>query len=358
MFVTVVAIFALAAPALAQQDSPKLEIKPIARMKVKFTRTSVDDEEIATTNFELRRIRFGTTFVFDEWLTGEFEAELAMARLAMRNMYVNMAFSPQLELRAGQFKKPFSLMELTSETIWPIIERGVRIRGLSDALLRADSAAGGAQVLSTLRGLPIPGEEYELLATQNYLSYDLGAMVHGRAGRFDYAVGAFNGEGSDRTDTNDTKSYTARVGYQLATSLPVALGAALSHRETQDASGTAYEVDLEIGGFRRAGLNFMGEATIGTNLANDDDFVGVQGVLAWFSPVRHERIEGIEVAGRASYGDPSNGIDGDEGLLLTPGFNLYFNGRNRLMINWYVYQALGERLGGENALRIQAQFSL
>jgi hypothetical protein len=374
-FVTAVIVsVSLAAPLSAQQPpSSTIKAQLIARIQVQYSTTSVDEAEliaagrtvgaIPSTMFEVRRARFGASLSFSDWLTGELETEVAMARLQMRNMYANMAFAPELELRVGQFKKPFSLMELNSETVWPIIERGVRIRGLNDALLSADSMAGSPRAVTSFRGNPIPGDEYEILNQFGYLSYDLGAMLHGKLGGLGYSLGLFNGEGSDRADGNDDKSYAARLTYKLNSKMPVVFGAAASRRETRtaqkpafvNATGTAFELDVELGAFRRAGLHFVGEVTTGDNLAADDDFTAAQGVLAYFKPVASQRVEGIEFAARASYGDPRKDIDDDEGLLLTPGFNVYFNGRNRLMINWDFYSALGGRLSNENALRVQAQ---
>jgi hypothetical protein len=67
------------------------------------------------------------------------------------------------------------------------------------------------------------------------------------------------------------------------------------------------------------------------------------------------KVEGIELAGRVSYGDPRRDTELDEGLLLTPGFNVYFNDRNRLMFNWDVFLTDDDRFEQQNALRAQAQ---
>ncbi|HEY0810774.1 MAG TPA: hypothetical protein VGD49_11465, partial [Longimicrobiales bacterium] len=76
----------------------------------------------------------------------------------------------------------------------------------------------------------------------------------------------------------------------------------------------------------------------------------------WFQPLSNPRIYGVEIAARASYGDPLREVEEDEGLLLTPGVNVYFFGRNRLMFNWDLYMT-STRLGeSENALRAQVQF--
>lgn len=364
----------LVAPLTAQQTASPIKAQLFARIQLQYSTSSVDEGEliaagrspaaIPSSMFEVRRVRFGASLTLSDWLTGELETELAMARLQMRNMYANFAFAPEFELRVGQFKKPFSLLELTSETTWPVIERGVRIRGLADDLLLADSLAGGNRALTSFRGAVMLGEEYELLNNMGYLSYDIGALLHGKINGFGYSVGAFNGEGSDRADSNNEKSYGARLTYKLGSDLPVVFGAAAMRRETRTASrpafmnatGTAFEGDVEIGAFRRPGIRFLGEVTAGDNIAAAATFFATQGVMAYFKPIgNHKRIEGLEVAGRASYGDPRQDIDDDEGLLLTPGLNVYFNGRNRMMINWDFYNALGDRLNDSHALRVQAQ---
>ena len=199
---------------------------------------------------------------------------------------------------------------------------------------------------------------------QGYQSFDLGASVHGSAGAFGYHAGVFNGAGFDRPDDTDAKSWAARATYKFGSDLPVTIGAAASYREFRTQSrpaietldGTAYEVDLEIGAFRQKGIHVLAEVTTGTNLATDTaNFFGAQAIASFFMPLANERLEALELAGRVSHGDPSDVIDGDDGLLLTPGINLYFHGRNRLMLNWDFYRA-GERFSNENALRAQAQF--
>ena len=356
-------------------ESDGVKLKLLGRVQTQFSTTSVDEAEllaagrtpaspIPATMFETRRIRFGAEVEYEKWLVGKLETELGMARLQIRDAFLNMAFSPHAQLRVGQFKKPFSLLQLTSSSVWPMIERGVRIRGLADALALGDSLAGGTPALSRFQGVVLPGEEQELLEQQGYQSFDLGASVHGTAGAFGYHAGVFNGAGFDRPDDTDAKSWAARATYKFGKNLPITIGAAASYREIRTQSrptietrdGTAYEADLEIGAFRRAGIHVLAEVTTGTNLAADTaDFFGAQAIAAWFIPLDDGRFEGIELAGRVSHGDPSDVIEDDEGWLLTPGINLYFHGRNRLMLNWDFYRA-GERFSNENALRAQAQF--
>jgi hypothetical protein len=356
-------------------EAGALKLKLLGRVQTQFSTTSVDEaallaagrapaSAIPSSMFETRRIRFGAEAEYDKWLVGKLETELGMARLQIRDAFLNMAFAPQAQLRVGQFKKPFSLLQLTSSSVWPVIERGVRIRGLADALSLGDSLAGGTPALTRFQGSVMPGEEQELLEMQGYQSFDLGASVHGSLGAFGYHAGVFNGAGFDRPDDTDGKSWAARATYKLGKDLPITLGAAASYREIRTQSrptietrdGTAYEADVEIGAFRQKGIHILAEVTTGTSLAADTaDFFGAQAIASYFIPLANERFEGLELAGRVSHGDPSNAVDGDDGLLLTPGINLYFHGRNRLMLNWDFYQA-GDRFSDENAFRAQAQF--
>ena len=354
-------------------DAGDVRLKLIGRIQSQFNTTSVAEAEllaagadvnpIPASTFEIRRLRFGAELEYQKWLTGKLELEYGMARLQMRDVYVNFGFDPRLNLRIGQFKKPFSLLQLHSSSMWPLIERGVRIRGLDALMELQNESAGGPDLLGSFQGDAVLPEEQELLEVFGYQNFELGAALHGRFGAFGYSAGVFNGNGSDRAAETSDKSYAARVTYQLPIQVPVTLGSGLSHREyrvsgapgVQTADGTAYEFDIEIGAFRRAGLHLLGEVAFGTNLGADDDFLGSQAVLAYFQPIEGQRIDGIELAARASYGDPQRDLDDDSAWLFTPGVNLYFGGRNRLMLNWDFFDPSAQRFTSENALRAQAQ---
>ena len=351
-------------------EAGPLKLKLGGRVQAQFSTTNVDEEEliaagrrpvlpIASSMFETRRIRLQTDLEYGDMITGKIELEFGMARLQVRETYFNMRFDPAVQFRFGQWKKPFSMLQLTSSTRWLVIERGVRIRGLNEALLANDRDS----VLSVFRGAVIPGEHHDMLERFGYLAYDLGAAIHGTIGAFGYQVGAFNGEGTDAIDQTNGKSIAARATYRFMESTPLTVGAGVSTREIrltnnptiQNRDGVAYEVDLELGDFRRKGLHIQAEATTGTNLAVDETFKAAQLVTAWFQPVTDKKFEGWELAGRVSWGDPIDNLDGDEGLLLTPGFNIYFTGRNRFMVNWDVYMPRGDNFENLHAFRAQAQ---
>src|SRR5688500_3094182 len=97
-------------------ESGPVKLKLLGRVQTQFSTTSVDEEEllaagrapsaaIPSSMFETRRIRFGAELEFDKWLVGKLETELGMARLQIRDAFLNMAFSPHAQVRVGQFKK-------------------------------------------------------------------------------------------------------------------------------------------------------------------------------------------------------------------------------------------------------------
>lgn len=81
---------------------------------------------------------------------------------------------------------------------------------------------------------------------------------------------------------------------------------------------------------------------------------GIHGLVSWFAP-RGGRVEGWEPVVRLGWADPATDIDGDAGILLTPGFNVYFNGRNRFMVNGDVYVPERDDLDTEFAFVAQLQ---
>ena len=345
-------------------DAGPLKVGLNGRMQFQFSTTSVSAAEAgeapgpAESTFETRRIRLAAELSLDDWITGMIEPDFAMGRLQIRQAWIDLGFSDALALRAGQYKKPFSLIQLTSSTKIPMIERNVRIRGLSDALAGADTAG----MLSEFRGSTLFGEEQYLLETLGYDSYDMGASLHGAIGRFGYDVGVFNGTGSDRADENGSKSFAGRATFALPVGRPLTLGAGVSVRDylpadtLESETGTAFEVDLEWGEYRGRGLWLLAEAAAGSNLVGAD-FRGAQAVAAFYVPTGHARVQGVEPVFRASWGDPNTDVDDDAGLLLTPGLTLHFFGRNKLMFNWDWYLPEADAFERQHALRSQIQLS-
>jgi hypothetical protein len=353
-------LFVVAAPVWAQTAPVRTSVG--GRMHYQWNSTSVDRGDLAEGaaalaphSFEQRRIRLTFDAQISDWITGRVEPEFAMGRLGVRNAWMAFTLDPALVIRAGQMKKPFGLVWLTSASTLPVIERGVRIRGLEDALRQADDGT-----LSELRGEVLVGEHHALLDRQRYSAYDMGVNLEGRRGAVGWAGGVFNGGGPDARAENAGLSGAARVTWQLPVAVPVTLGAAWSRRvmnwpvaqSTETRTGAAYAVDAELGGFRR-GPWLIAEVTTGDQFVTEQRFAGAQLIASWFLPLAGPRVEGWEPVARVSRGDPDRSVAGDEGTLLTPGVNFYFVGRNRLMLNWDVYVPAGSQFNTQHAARAQ-----
>jgi hypothetical protein len=340
-------------------QTPSITATVTGRAQFQWNSTSVAADEIgeplASSTFETRRVRLGASVRVGDWIRGFIEPDFALGRLQLKQVWIALELDSALVVRAGQFKKPFSVINLTSSAAHPMIERGVRMRGLSEAL-----GAVNTGELSSVRGALLIGEQHTLLETQGYLAYDMGVSIEGQLGRLGWAGGLFNGNGPDARDENGGKSLAARVTYAIAAGAPITLGAAWSRRELNwptaadpaTRSGDAFEVDVELGGLRQ-GWWGLAELSSGTNLATEERFLGAQAVAARFMRTGGTRIEGIEPMARVSYGDPDDTVDGDSGMLLTPGLNLYFAGRNRLMFNWDVFVSENDLHETQHAGRAQ-----
>lgn len=374
----VAALFASTLP--IRLEAQVLEAGPVrlaltGRAQIQFNTTSVDEEDVGlrvgdvpSSTFEPRRIRFGWQLEVDDWITAQVQPEFALGQLRLTNAYLNLAFGTRAELRLGQFKRPFSRIFLTSSSTIPPIERGARIRGIEDAFeARVEPDEVPDFFLVFPRDLVV-AEEQALLDALGYLGFDVGAALHGRLGTVGYELGIFNGTGADARDDNDGKSLAGRLEYRPWKDRPLVLAASTSYREllfdgllggvevnAARLAGTAFSVDAEWGGFRRAGLHLIAEAAAGENLAIDEPLLAAQAILAYFRPLQGRRFEGLEPVFRASFGDPNTERGGDHGWLLTPGVNLYAYGRNRLMLDWDAFFPGSERFDTEHSLRMQAQ---
>jgi hypothetical protein len=354
-----VTLLLVAAPVWSQEDQP-VKVTITGRMQVQWNTTNVDTAEAGTTTpiasntFEGRRFRIAADVTIRNWIRGFLEPDFSLARLTLRQAWVGLQLDSGTMIRAGQFKKPFALILLTSSTRVPMVERGLRIRGLGEALQKA----GVAQVL---RGVQVVGEQHALVDVQGYAAYELGAEFSHRHGPFGIAAGVFNGSGPDLRDENDGKSFAARATFTTDVGKPLTFGAAWSRRELNwptatsptTHKGDAFGLDAELGGFRQGGLWAIADASLGDNLVTLERFAGVTGVLAYFAKLDGEKLEGIEPVVRASWGDPDDAVSNDAGLLLTPGVNLYFFGANRLMVGWDVFMPQDDRIDTIHSAKVQ-----
>ena len=355
-------LFASTTTLFAQGSETRPSAEVHFETQFQYSATSIGEDEGVRTpssSFEFRRLRTYFDITINEWITGAVETEVAMGRLSVRKAFMDLEFSDALALKLGQDKKPFSLMELTSSSKFPLAEQNMRIRGVAAALQNADTL----RVMHTeFRGNALIPDEQSLVDALGYKGYELGATAHGRVGRFGYDVGVYNGTGIDQLDDNGAKSFAGRATYTLPLAKPLTIGVGASHREvripldtdTTTRSGTAFEGDVEFGAFREPGFWILAEAATGSVIATEDRFVGATGIVTYFIPTKG-RVEGIEPVFRAGWADPNDALDDDDALMFVPGFNIFFTGRNKLSLNWEVLKPSGSLFKTYHALRAQAQ---
>lgn len=337
------AVILAATPAQAQQR-PGVGVSIGGRAQLQYGTTSIGEEELgeaapASNTFEARRIRLRVDLDVGDWITARIQPDFAQGDLRLADAWIDFGVSDYLSFKVGQFRRSFSRVELTSSSTLPTIERGVRIAGLDDYV-------GG-----------VPGELYAVLAASGYVGRDLGASLRGGTERFGWELGVFNGQGADERDVNGDKTAAGRFTVAPSADVPLELAFATTRRDTPGEDGWAHELDAEWGAFGSPGLYVLAEAAFGDDLtsATDARFSGAQAILSWLAPLSGDRFEAVELVGRASWADPNDDVEGDDGLLLTPGINLYVFGRNRIMAGWDLYLPGAEALEAQNGFRAQAQ---
>ena len=77
-----------------------------------------------------------------------------------------------------------------------------------------------------------------------------------------------------------------------------------------------------------------------------------QGIVAYRVPLADGgRVSAVEPVARVSWGDPARDRAADGGVLLTPGLQLHFVGRNKIAANLDVWRPAG----GEAVWSFKAQ---
>lgn len=147
------------------------------RLTLELFEADDQDPEIA---LAVQRARFGFEgHVFSKDLTYKFQADFGRGKAGLKDYYINYALSDGLELRAGQWKKPFSRQQLTSSGKLELVDRA-----------STDKAFGAGR--------------------------DVGLMLHNdydEVEGFEWAVGLFNGAGENVVPDVWQPQAVVRLGY-------------------------------------------------------------------------------------------------------------------------------------------------
>ncbi len=339
----------LATHGLQAQATNGVQVRVGGYLQVETELSSLGTEANGRLNTQLNRVRPRLDFTLDEWITGRIEIDFGQGRTRMRYAHIDFAVTEDATIRVGQYKKPFGLLQTTSSSTIPVIQRGVRISGLED---RVDARGTPVRLPD---GDPVLGEEQTLLDEFGYQSYAVGLGVEGTSGRITYEAGVFDSPAGD-PGNGGKGGAAARLTLEAMPGISIGTGVSYSRLRFDGAveDGTAGSLEFAFGATGVPEIGLLAEGVLGQGVGTDTNFAGLQ-AIAWLHRALDGRIAGVEPVLRVSWGDPDTDGDEDAGVLFTAGLNLYLGGRNRLMLDWDVYKAQNADVGTESALRAQAQ---
>lgn len=371
-----VAVALVATPAVAQVTvtSRAAEIEIGGRLQVQGRTSScsgfpIDDEasacqeDVPGADWFINRARITLEIRYNDWIEGKIEPDFGdVDDVTLKDAWGGIRLNPYAFLKLGHFKRPFDGFQLTSSTQILTIERDIDVPGVD----------------------PLQAASYDELTTGFNLSdRDVGIQLDGALaeGRFRYWVAAFNGEGpEDNGDRNTAKQFLGRGQLSLdvgALPLDVAASAAFTDVPFTRSSGeldgkyfTAFELWAELGAFE-PGPHVQAGLVIGENplqdpgggildLEADEEFADM---LAWqvIGAYRLEVpnsffVEAVEPLFRVTRADPNRDLEEDEAWGFTPGVQVFFDGRNKLALNWDFASFGADGLRSENSFKAQYQF--
>ncbi|MFQ5679765.1 MAG: porin [Gemmatimonadota bacterium] len=365
-----------AAPTAGQEvvlESGAAEIELHGRLQVQGRTSScsgfpIDEpsacqEDVPGLDWFIRRARLTLTARFNDWIEGRLQPEFGQVdEVELKDAWGRLLLGPGAHLTIGHFKRPFDGFQLTSSTRILTIERDLDIPGVSS--LKAASL--------------------DELTTKFHLSdRDVGIMLNGgtRDGLLRYWVGAFNGRGPKENQDLDTEKQFVGRG-QVAVEvgglpLKLAAAAALTDVPFKRSSGQldgeyfgAYELWAELGDFDggphvQAGLilsenplqNVAGEEL--DLEANDPlaDAIAWQVIGTYRLAVKRSFfVKAVEPLFRVTRADPNTDLEEDAAWGFTPGVQLFFDGRNRVAINWDFASFSDDVSRSESSFKVMYQF--
>ncbi|WP_420456918.1 porin [Rubrivirga sp.] len=337
-------VFALSLhPARAQEvaEDPNLEsggpeLSFGGLVQTQFNTSRQADED--PTELALRRVRLAANARVSPIVSGRLQAELANAAVGgaaeLNEAYALFQFVPSFGVLVGKGGRPFGIIDATTAATLTPIERGGRFRG-AEAV-----------------------ELYRTLETLSYAGRSVGVQVLGEAGALVYAAGYFRGATGEEGGDADIRQVAARL--QVAPVAGVKVGLGVTNRafaradppglqtgsgadpsgETKRGSGMA--LDFEVGDYGEPGFHALGEVVAGTlDPFQDHGFVGAQGWVAYrvggLAGPTGDVLVAVEPLFRASVADAEGPVGESDGVLLTPGLNLYAAENTRLALNLDVF---------------------
>jgi phosphate-selective porin len=312
--------------------------------------------------FRIRKARLQLNWTQGKVLGGSVEVEMAHELDAdeqeagsdsssptwapLRDAYVEVTPIKAVGVRVGQFKRPFSRIALTSSRKLKLVSRGV-----SDAWINGEL---------------------------NYGDRDVGAQLQGEVGKnwgVDYAVGLFNGTGSNAREIDDrgAKDFVGRVVGHLGKHFEI--GANIAIKSWDDPAATvSYTTNAVMFGgdlaFDYKGFDAVAEGGYGDYYshidATTDDLKSlyVLGLLSYKIPLMDTWKLAVEPLVKGELLLPRADDSDTQVLAATVGANLHLGNLFRLMVQGDLIlpndeSVLPEHLGEANELkRLTVQLAL
>jgi hypothetical protein len=339
--------------------SKKSKVTFGGRLHAQFHTSNVDAADDMNNTFYVRRARLAATFKNSAGtLEGKVQYDLGDGGAKLKDGYVNFKLDPRFNVKVGQYKKPFSLWELTSTTKTMVIERGNKIIG---------SSWKSSNQIITKDGF--------------YAGRDIGAMVHGKHEKVKYYVGVFNGNGDNKkSDSDNGKLFGGRVVVNAAEDLYV--GGSVSDRivstythefvvdsvlhvdTTENANFAAFEGDVEYGirnDVSKTGPWIQAEFVFGSNphISDEAKFMALVFVGSYNKKLTEGgKVYSVRPAVRFDFAQRDTDDDDTRNILLTPGVDIFFDKYNRLQINIDINLPQEDGADTEIGARVQAQIHL
>jgi hypothetical protein len=301
----------------ARNDDLRLRGRGIVRYEIR------DEEKFGGWNDEvdLNRARFDARWQPTKGLRLLLEIELTQG-VEIRDAFARYKVNRYLRLKAGHFKKPFSLLRMTSR--WDLL---IPRRGLIDQHTIGSSLFGG------------------------FGGRDAGVMFFGRVGkrkgvRVHYWVGMFDGwrltdaffrDPDDPDDENTShRDYVARV--QVGLFNKVFLGVSYNHKRSRMALAPGVEMDrtfnavsgdllVSMAGFR---LHAEGIYASNPNAAQDHYLTGGHGTISY--RIKISDALALTPAFMAEFLDPDDRVEEKHALRLAGALNLDIGKYTRIIL--------------------------
>jgi phosphate-selective porin OprO/OprP len=308
-------IVLLAAAASAQDQSPVPAVTSSRAFKLTgYTQVLSTTQSAGLDGLAVRRARFSLAGEILKNVKIKVQVDLLKSPVLL-DAQIDWTLAKAAVVRFGQFKIPFSLESSTSSADLDSIDR--------------------SQVVNKIA----PGWDI------GSFGRDLGLVLTGQASVFEYSVGAFNGAGINKADTNDHKDLAARLVARPVEGL--SLGGSFYDGLTSTAAAAPRTTRRRIGveaAWITERFTFKAEYLRATDAAASRDGGYVQ-AAGFVVPKKCQVLLKYDVY------DKDRAAAGDRVGAYTAGLNWFLAERSKLQVNYLVFR-------GESSLTLNRVFEV